>query len=101
VAAKVTQVLDPLLGTGIVIWDLWDYNPMVAESRRCISPLVPTALPGNVLNRAPGRYILRENISDYLHEVKMSILYAPENSIMAAIETVEQEIITCGISISL
>jgi len=72
VAAKVTQVLDPLLGIGIVIWDLWDYNRMVAASR----PL------------------LRENISDYLQEVKMSILYAPENSIMAAIETVEQEIIT-------
>ncbi len=70
------QVLDPLLGIGIVIWDLWDYNRMVAASR----PL------------------LRENISDYLQEVKMSILYAPENSIMAAIETVEQEIITWNLN---
>lgn len=73
VAAKVgAQVLDPLLGIGIVIWDLWDYNRMVAAS----SP------------------VLRENIYDYLQEMKMSILYAPGNSIMAAIETVEQEIIT-------
>jgi len=72
VAAKVgAQVLDPILGIGIVIWDLWDYNRMVADSRP----------------------VLRENINDYLQEVKMSILYAPENSIMAAIETVEQQII--------
>ena len=37
---------------------------------------------------------LRQNILDYLEEVKWSILNSPENSIMAAIEEVEGKIIT-------
>lgn len=34
-----------------------------------------------------------KNILDYLEEVRWSILYSPENSIMAAIEQVEGKII--------
>lgn len=66
------QILDPILGIGILIWDTWDYDRMVKESRP----------------------ILRQNILDYLNEVKISILYSPENSIVAAIEEVEGNLIT-------
>lgn len=73
VAAKIgAQILDPVLGIGILIWDIWDYNHMVEKSRP----------------------VLRKNILDYLNEVKMSILYSPENSILAAIEKLEGNLIT-------
>ena len=71
ILAKVgAQIIDPVLGIGILAWDVWDYNNMVKQSRP----------------------VLRENILDYLTEVKLSILYSPENSIMAAIEEVEGKI---------
>jgi len=71
ILAKVgAQLIDPVLGIGILAWDVWDYNNMVKQSR-------------------PG---LRQNILDYLTEVKSSILNSPENSIMAAIEEVEGKI---------
>ncbi len=62
-----TQFIDPMLIVGFLAWDVWDYNRMVATSR-------------------PE---LRRNISDYLDEVKYSILSSPENSIMGAIKDVE------------
>ncbi|MBJ7295707.1 MAG: hypothetical protein JHC73_05150 [Dolichospermum sp.] len=34
---------------------------------------------------------LRENISDYLNEVKLSILFSPDNSIITAIKNVESK----------
>ena len=71
ILAKVgAQIIDPVLGIGILAWDVWDYNNMVKQSRP----------------------VLRQNILDYLTEVKLSILYSPENSIMAAIEEVEGKI---------
>lgn len=73
IVAKIgAQLIDPLLAVGILIWDVWDYDKMVKKSR-------------------PE---LRQNILDYLEEVKWSILNSPENSIMAAIEQVEGKIIT-------
>jgi hypothetical protein len=73
VVAKVSaQLIDPLLAVGLLVWDVWDYDKMVNESRP----------------------VLRQNILDYLNEVKWSILSSPENSIMAAIEDVEGKIIT-------
>ncbi len=73
IATKVTaQLIDPMLAVGILIWDTWDYNNMVNESRP----------------------VLRQNILEHLNEVKLSILDSPENSIMAAIEDVEHKIIT-------
>lgn len=72
VAAKLgAQVLDPILIAGLLILDLWDYNRMVSESKP----------------------ILRQNIFDYLNELRISLLNSPENSIMTAIEEVESEII--------
>lgn len=38
--------------------------------------------------------VLRQNLLDYLNQVKMSIFDSPENSIMAAIEEVEGKVIT-------
>ena len=73
IAAKIgAQLVDPLLAVGVLIWDVWDYDNVVKKSRP----------------------VLRQNILDYLEEVKLSILYSPENSIMAAIEEVENKIIT-------
>ena len=70
--AKVSaQLLDPALALGILIWDVWDYDNMVKESKP----------------------VLRQNILDYLNEVKWSLLKAPENSIMASINEVESKII--------
>jgi hypothetical protein len=72
VATKVgAQLLDPILVAGLLILDVWDYNRMVSESRP----------------------ILRQNIFDYFNEVKLSLLNSPENSIMAAIEEVENKIL--------
>ncbi len=71
--AKISaQIFDPVIGLGILIFDVWSYDKMVKESK---PPL-------------------RQNILDFFNEVKWSILNAPENSIMAAIEDVESNIIT-------
>ncbi|MBD1895779.1 hypothetical protein H6F60_14175 [Coleofasciculus sp. FACHB-129] len=73
VVAKVgAQLVDPILAVGILVWDTWDYRRMVDESRP----------------------VLHQNILSYLNEVKWSILEAPENSIMTAIEGVESKITT-------
>jgi hypothetical protein len=66
------QIFDPVLGLGILIFDVWSYDNMVKESKPA----------------------LRQNMLDFFNEVKWSILNAPENSIMAAIEDVESNIIT-------
>lgn len=67
IAKTGAQLVDPLLLVGFLAWDVWDYQHMVETSR-------------------PE---LRRNISDYLDEVKYSILSSPENSIKAAIKDVE------------
>lgn len=73
IMAKISaQLLDPVIGLGILIFDVWSYDKMVKESKPA----------------------LRQNILDFFNEVKWSILNAPENSIMAAIEDVESNIIT-------
>ncbi|GAB1539236.1 hypothetical protein NUACC21_19020 [Scytonema sp. NUACC21] len=72
VAAKIgAEFLDPIVGVGIIIWDLWDYHHTV-----------------NV-----NRPILRQAILDYLNLVKDSLLENPENGIMAAIYQLENGII--------
>jgi hypothetical protein len=67
VAKTASQLLDPLLAVGFLAWDVWDYQLMVSSSR-------------------PE---LRQNISDYLYELKHSILHSPDDSIMAAIGEIE------------
>lgn len=71
VAAKAgAQLLDPVLAVGFLVWDVWDYNRMVSHE----SPE------------------MRQNILDYLNEMKYSILLAPENSVMAAIDEVQNKL---------
>lgn len=68
VATKIgAEFLDPIVGVGIIIWDVWDYQHTVNVSRP----------------------IIREAIVDYLKEVKVSLLDNPENGIMAAIYQLE------------
>ncbi len=68
VAAKIgVQFLDPIVGIGIIAWDLWDHNHTVAVEKP----------------------ILRDAIHEYLKQVKYSLLDNPENGIMAAINQVE------------
>ncbi|EGK85296.1 hypothetical protein D0A34_02440 [Microcoleus vaginatus PCC 9802] len=61
------SLIDPIVGIGIIIWDLWDYNHTVTVERP----------------------ILREHIVEYLKDVKKSLLTNPESGIMAAIYQLE------------
>ncbi|WP_293126730.1 hypothetical protein [Microcoleus sp. bin38.metabat.b11b12b14.051] len=64
-------LIDPIVGIGIIIWDLWDYNHTVTVERP----------------------ILREHIVEYLKDVKKSLLTNPESGIMAAIYQLESGIL--------
>jgi hypothetical protein len=65
------QLIDPIVGIGIIIWDLWDYHHTVQIERP----------------------ILREAILEYLQEVKASLLDDRQDSIMSAIARVEDSIL--------
>ncbi|WP_414581193.1 hypothetical protein [Scytonema sp. PCC 10023] len=72
VAGKIgAQLLDPIVGIGIIIWDVWDYNHTVAVEKP----------------------IVRDAIHDYLKQVKDSLLENPENGILVAINQVENGIL--------
>jgi hypothetical protein len=72
IMAKISaQILDPVIGLGILIFDVWSYDKMVKQSK-------PT---------------LRQNILAYFNEVKWSLLNGSENSIMASIKDVESKMI--------
>lgn len=76
VATKVgAQLIDPIVGIGIIIWDLWDYHHTVQIERP----------------------ILREAILEYLQEVKASLLDDRKDSVMSAIARVEDGILNSGI----
>lgn len=64
----VLPFLDPIVGVGIIIWDLWDYNHTVQVEKP----------------------ILREAILDYLEEIKIGLL---NDNIMSAIHQLEDGII--------
>lgn len=64
-------LIDPIVGIGIIMWDLWDYNHTVKVERP----------------------ILREHIVSYLKDVKISLLKNPETGIMAAIYQLESGIL--------
>ncbi|MBW4520205.1 MAG: hypothetical protein KME16_10960 [Scytolyngbya sp. HA4215-MV1] len=71
VAAELgTSLIDPIVGVGILIWDLWDYQHTVAIDR----PL------------------LRSNIDSYLKSMQRSLLDNPETGIMAAINQLEASV---------
>lgn len=64
-------LIDPIVGVGIIMWDLWDYNRTVKVERP----------------------ILREHLVSYLKDVKKSLLTNPETGIMAAIYQLESGIL--------
>jgi hypothetical protein len=72
IAQVAAQILNPFIGLGLLIFDVRYHRKMVKDSKPA----------------------LRQNILDFFNEVKWSLLNAPENSIMAAIEDVESNIIT-------
>ncbi len=72
------SLIDPVVGVGILIWDIWDYSHTVEVERP----------------------ILRNNILDYLKNVKRSLLANPENGIMAAIDQLESGILKSLQSVS-
>ena len=66
-----STVLDVTIGVGILLWDVWDTNHTAAIEKP----------------------ILRENIADYLQEVKGSLLNNSETGIMTAINQIESKIV--------
>ena len=73
VAAKTGgKFLGTIIAVGIIIWDVWDHY---ATKKK--------AMP-----------VLRQNIYDYLKEVKQSILHDPSYGIMTIIYGMEQSIST-------
>ena len=73
IAGKIgAELLDPIVGVGIVIWDLWDYNNTVSVNRP----------------------ILRKSILEYLHELKALLLDENRaNGIMASINELQDGIL--------
>jgi hypothetical protein len=65
------SLIDPIVGVGILIWDIWDYDHTVKVERP----------------------ILRQNILAYLDQVKISLLKNPESGIMTAINQLEVSIL--------
>jgi hypothetical protein len=61
------ELLDPIFGIGILIWDLWDYNHGVSVNRP----------------------ILQETILEYLNQVKNSLLDDPTTGVMASIHELQ------------
>lgn len=70
-AELVAKFVDPFILVGFLAWDVSDYQQMITKTQ-------------------PE---LRQNIFDYLNELKQSIINSPENSIMTAIEEVETKLI--------
>jgi hypothetical protein len=64
------RFLGTIIAVGIIIWDVWDHY----QTRK-------KALP-----------VLRQNILDYFHEVKESILHDPEYGIMTIIYQMETSV---------
>jgi hypothetical protein len=70
VAAKAGgKLLGPIVGVGIIVWDVWDHASTVAENK----PL------------------LRQSIFAYLDEMKLALLDDPETGVMAAIDQMERQ----------
>ena len=65
-----TSLIDPIVGVGIFIWDIWDYQHTVDLER----PL------------------LKANLLDYLQGVERSLLNDPETGVLSAIAQLEHGI---------
>jgi hypothetical protein len=70
-AGKVGGVfLDSTVGAGILLWDIWDNNHTASIEKP----------------------ILRDNLTEYLREVKQSLLNNPDNGIMTVVDKIQQTI---------
>ncbi|MGI0480496.1 hypothetical protein ACN4EE_06865 [Geminocystis sp. CENA526] len=65
------ELVNPLVAIGFVIWEVWDYRKIVEKSR---TPL-------------------RQNILDYLKELKNRTLYDSNVGIIPALEEIEAQVI--------
>lgn len=71
IATKIgSTFLDATVGVGIILWDMWDINHTAQVERP----------------------ILKENLADYLEEVKDSLIYDPQTGIMAIINQLQESI---------
>jgi len=57
------ELLNPLAGLGILVWDIWDHYHTVKVERP----------------------IMKENLERYLNEVEASLLGDPENGVLSSI----------------
>jgi hypothetical protein len=64
-------VLDPVVGVGILVWDVVDYRQSVQRDRP----------------------VLKQNLTDYLQDVQQMLLNHPESGVMAAVTQLEQNIL--------
>jgi hypothetical protein len=64
-------ILDPLVGLGILAWDVWDYRHTVASDRP----------------------ILRDNITSSLQDVEQMLLNHPDAGVMSAVAQVERSLL--------
>ncbi|MEB3293236.1 MAG: hypothetical protein VKJ24_08740 [Synechococcales bacterium] len=64
-------ILDPLVGIGIIAWDVWDYRHTVKTDRP----------------------VLQENLATYLKDMKQLLLNNPETGVMSAVREIEQTIL--------
>jgi hypothetical protein len=72
VAAKAGgKLLGPIIGVGIIIWDVWDHHQTQRENRP----------------------ILRQTMVDYMAEMKESLLYDADTGMMAAIGRLEGNVV--------
>jgi hypothetical protein len=72
VAGKIgSALLDTTVGVGIILWDVWD-NKQTASIEKPI---------------------MRENLADYLQEVKESLLHNSETGIMTAVDSIQNTLV--------
>lgn len=67
-----SKFLGPIIGIGIMTWDVWDHHR----------------------TKQVERPILRQAIADYLTEVQRNLLHEPASGVMSVLRTIEGNIIT-------
>lgn len=69
IAAKAGgRLFGPIVGIGIIIWDVWDHHTTVAANKP----------------------MLRRNIHDYVQEVRKQLLYDTESGVMSVVYELER-----------
>ena len=71
-AGAVAPFLGPIIGVGVIAWDAWDHHR----------------------TEEINRPILRQNLADYLNEIKYSLLYEPETGLLSIIHQLETNVVS-------